>query len=315
LGEFIAKIGRLKLPLADTFDYLVAEKTIAALNGTADRPFMVTCSFNWPHDPNVVPSPYYEMFDPHEIELPSNHAAIEESYAQQLSRRIVADLGEASVREFMRVYFGMVKLVDDQVGRVLEALAQTGRDEDTIVVFTADHGDMCGSHGMVWKSNDSFYDEVVRVPLLVRYPCRIAPGRLDIACSLVDLMPTLLDLTGQPIPDRVQGGSIAPFLLGERPVVEAPPYAFCERLTPHPEHRRIVETISSGKFMVRSKDWKYCRYPDQAFLYHLADDPGETRNLVSDPGCQARKCELETALDAWLSATGSEATLASGRSS
>jgi arylsulfatase A-like enzyme len=183
-------------------------------------------------------------------------------------------------------------------------LAQTGRDEDTIVVFTADHGDMCGSHGMVWKSNDSFYEEVVRVPLLVRYPRRIAPGRLGIVCNLADLMPTLLDLTGQPIPDGVQGQSIAPFLLGERPLEEAPPYAFCERLTPHPERRRDVQAGEGGKFMVRSTAWKYCRYPDQAFLYHLAEDPGETRNLSSDPGCQARRRELEAALEAWLSTTG-----------
>jgi arylsulfatase A-like enzyme len=297
-SEFITKIGRLDLSVAQCFDARVADRTVAALQRLDERPFMITCSFNLPHDPNVVPSPYYDMFNPETIRLPDNVEAIEERYIGQWSRRVVVDLGEVGLREFMRVYYASVKLIDDQVGRVLDALEATGRAKDTIVLFTADHGDMCGEHGMVWKSTDAFYDGVVRIPLLVRYPRQVHAGELDIACNLVDVMPTLLDLVGHPIPAHVEGSSLAPYLRGERPPEEAPPYSFCARLRPDPAHRRVVAPDRPGQWMVRGRGWKYCRYEDgDEFLYPLAEDPGETQNLALDPNHDESKATLGQELD------------------
>jgi arylsulfatase A-like enzyme len=106
-------------------------------------------------------------------------------------------------------------------------------------------------------------------------------------------MPTLLDLTGQPIPAHVEGISLAPILRGERPPQEAPAYSFSERISPHPEHRRVMEPNRPGHLMIRGQGWKYCRYADRdEFLYHLADDPGETQNLAPDPAYQEIKAEL-----------------------
>ncbi|MBM4047173.1 MAG: hypothetical protein FJ279_18880, partial [Planctomycetes bacterium] len=250
----------------------------------------------------VVPSPYYEMFDPDHIELPANFAFREARFEQEWSRQIVSDLGEAATREFLRIYYASVKLVDDQVGRVLAALDASGRSDDTIIVFTADHSDMAGGHGMVWKSTSAFYDEVARVPLIIRYPRRIRPGRSAIAANLTDLMLTLLDLAAEPAPSHVQGHSLAPyFLRGERDASQAPPYAFCERVGRARDGSRTVQPGAPGSFMVRGSGWKYVRYANRdEYLYDLTNDPGETRNLAKDAARQVQLEHLRSALDEWL---------------
>jgi len=304
-AEFVVKMGRLTLPLAQNFDVRVADKTVERIKALKGRPFMITCSFNAPHDPNVVPSPYYEAVDPTTIRLPANRHAIEPRFADDWSRRIVTDLGEAGLREFLRIYYASVKLVDDQVGRILRALEAAGQLDSTVIVFTADHGDMAGGHGMVWKSTNAFYDEIVRVPLLIRYPPRFKPQRCDLAVDLTDLMPTLLELTGQPAPREAQGQSLVPFLTDRADQVRARPYAFCERVTANPQHVRKLGPKTRGSFMVRGQGWKYVRYPDgEEFLYHLADDPGETTNRAKDAACAPRKQEMVEALRAWLKRTG-----------
>ncbi|MCL5745054.1 MAG: sulfatase-like hydrolase/transferase, partial [Acidobacteria bacterium] len=184
--DFILKAGRLELPLKQTFDARVADHTVERLRSAGSKPFSITCSLNWPHDPNVVPSPYYTMFDPGRIELPANVSVREARFETDLSRKMMARETGVRLREFLRIYYGTVRLIDEQVGRVLDALDATGRADDTIVIFTADHGDMSGSHGMVWKSTSSFYDQIVRIPLLIAWPRRIRPGRTEAAAGLVE---------------------------------------------------------------------------------------------------------------------------------
>lgn len=190
-AEFVTKMGRLDLPLEKTFEARIADRTVVRLDSLESQPFMVTCSFNLPHDPNVVPSPYYESFSPDQINFPSNYGRFETRFENDFSRRIVADLGESGAREFLRIYYASVRLVDDKIGRVPDSLERTGRARDTIVVLTTDHGDMADGHSMVWKSTSDFYDEIVRIPLIVRYPRRIKPQKTDLAASHVDIMPTL----------------------------------------------------------------------------------------------------------------------------
>ena len=303
IAEFVAKMGKLELPLEQVFDVRVVDKTVERLRAV-EGPFSITCSFNYPHDPNVIPEPYYSMFDPAEIELPANFETREERFEDSWSRQIVNITGEAGAREFLRLYYGAVKLMDDQLGRVLDALAETGRAEDTIVVFTADHSDMAGGHGMVWKSLAAFYEELARVPLLIRFPQRIAPGRSDIPASLVDLMPTLLELTGHPVPGGVQGQSLAPFLTGQRPPEEARPCSFSERISSNPAKTRNVEPGVPASFMARGRRWKYIRYLDgDEYLYDLQSDPGETQNLVDDASALPHREQMRGELQNWLEQT------------
>ena len=303
-AEFIIKMGRLDLPVEQVFDVRVADRTVEALHSAGAEPFMITCSFNYPHDPNVVPSPYYDMIDPEGIRLPANYERREPRFEGEWSRQIVRDLGEAGAREFLRIYYASVRLIDDQVGRVLAALDASGRAEDTIVLFTADHGDMAGGHGMVWKSTASFYEEVVRVPLLIRYPAGLSPRRTSIAAGLTDVMPTLLDWVGTPPPEDIDGRSLAPYLDGRAPSVDAPRYTFSERVPPNRERTRTVAQDATGAFMVRGSDAKYFHYPNgEEFLFDLATDPGETVDLAAQPAWAGRKSELKRELEHWLART------------
>jgi len=307
LGGFIRKMGRLKLPLEQCYDVQLADLTCRKLQHVKDNAasFMITCSFNWPHDPNVVPSPYYEMFDPEKIKLPANRDVREERFEKNWSRQIVRDLGEAGLREFLRVYYGMVKLIDDQVGRILKALEETGKMDETIIVFTADHGDMMGGHGMVWKSTNAFYEEIVRVPLMICYAGRFKPRVSGPAVDSTDFMPTLLELAGYPIPKQTQGQSLVGFLRGRRNVSEARQYTFSERVRGNPQGDRKVRPGTKGDFMVRGKGWKFIRYGDgQEYLYDLSRDPGETKNLAGNPSYRSRRNELASEMDKWLERTG-----------
>ena len=303
--DFIGKMGRSKLPLKQNLEVRVGDLGVERIKANADKPFMLTCSFNMPHDPNVVPSPYYEMFRPEQLKLPGNRNSREERFEKQLSRQIIANLGEVGLREFLRVYYAMVKLVDDQVGRLLAALDESGRTEDTIVVFTADHGDMMGGHGMVWKSTDAFYDDVARVPLLFRCPGRFKPAVSHVAADLVDMMPTLLELTGQAVPPQAQGQSLVPYLTGAKDSPQARPFSFSERVGRNKTGERTLPRGTAGNFMIRGQGWKYVRYDrGDECLYNLSDDPGETKNLAADPARRSVRDELAGEMRGWLERTG-----------
>lgn len=160
---------------------------------------------------------------------------------------------------------------------------------------------------MVWKSTSSFYDEIVRIPLIIRYPPKLQFQKSDLVTDLTDLMPTLLDLLGRPVPPQAQGQSLVPLLTGDRDAGRARRYAFSERVRPSPQGTRRLAGGTVGSFMLRGQGWKYIRYgrrPGEQFLYHLAEDPGETRNLAADPKYSAKVKELSGEIDAWLGRTG-----------
>jgi arylsulfatase A-like enzyme len=292
-SDFITKTGRLRIPLESNFDVRVADKVIEAIEGSDNKPFILTCSFNYPHDPNVVPDPYYSMFNPDSIQLPVNYHDIDPYFYDTWSNRMVNELEETGVREFLRNYYASIKLIDDQVGRVLHALKSKGLFDNTIIIFTADHGDMMGSHRMIWKSNHSFYDEVVRIPMIIYYPEHIKPGTPDFPINLTDIPTTLLGLTGHTIPEQMTGNNLTPFILGEKHLGEAPKYVLSSRIAAHPEHKRTMEAGRPGNFMIRGNGWKYIRYHDgHEYLYDLKNDPSEISNLANDIKYQGKKKEM-----------------------
>ncbi len=301
--DFIAKMGRLDLPVKQNCDVRVCDKTVACIKNSRGRPFMVTCSFNYPHDPNVVPSPYYDMFDPDKVTPADNGDTREKRFDTNWSRHIVTALKEPGLREFIRIYYAMVKLIDDQVGRILQTLEETGQLENTVVIFTADHGDMMGGHGMVWKSTSAFYDEILRVPLLVRYPKRFKPQTCDMAVDFTDVMPTILALTGEPVPQQAQGQNLVPYLIGQADQAGARQYTFTERVARHKQGLRKVAPGTKASFCVRGQGFKYCKYPEQEYLYDLKEDPGEVKDVVNDSLYQDRLETMRTELANWLKRT------------
>ncbi len=302
LGRFIRRMGRLEFPLEDTFDYRVGRKCVQAIENSQE-PFMITSSFNYPHGPEVVPDPYYDAYKRSEIEFPGNFSSREERFESDLSHRILVELGEEVFREFLRVYYSTILLVDDQIGDILKALEEKGCLDDTIIVFTADHGDMAGGHGMIRKATDSLYDEMVNVPLLIRHGS-LEPGVFRANVSLTDLMPTLLDMVGVRRVEEFPGNSMAEYLKGEYPEI-GQSYSFCERLSPSPDHRRRSRIQEEGTYMVRGSRWKYLGFIDgDEYLYDLVEDPGETENLAGDPEFAGEKDHLKQRLNRWLAGAG-----------
>ncbi|MCL2433600.1 MAG: sulfatase-like hydrolase/transferase [Clostridia bacterium] len=269
--DFLTKMGRLDLPIEDTFDYRLTTKCIESINTAGEKPFMATCSFNMPHDPNVVPSPYYESVDMSGI-IANSALPCDPLYMNNLSKTIPQQAGDVFLREFLRVYYASVKLVDDQIGRLLDVV-----DDNTIIIFTADHGDMAGRHGMFWKSTDAFYDEVARVPLIICAPGANA-GRYAGPVELVDIMPTILELCGLPVPENIDGVSLVPALQDGK-ISRAD--AICERLGNAPGNRRVCNRENNGSYMLRTQQYKYvCHNNGGKLLFDMENDPCENENLI-----------------------------------
>src|SRR5262249_14242198 len=201
------------------------------------------------------------------IEFPANHGVREQRFEDDISRQMMARSTDTRLREFLRIYYGTVYLIDEQVGRVLDALEKSGRADNTIVIFTADHGDMAGGHGMGWKSTQAFYDELARIPMIVSWPGRIAPGKTDAAASLADIPPTILELTGQSVPGHMQGVSLASMLRGKTSATKFVD-GFSERVRANAQRTRAVMRNGKAERMIRGGGWKYVIYDDGGeFMY------------------------------------------------
>ncbi len=311
-AQFAMKQGRFRLGEPDVFDTRVADRAIRTIERCAaeEKPFMITCGFNVPHDPYILHSPYYEMFDPDKIELPANFDKLEKLYEKNWSRRVVTQMRgpngeEIGLREFMRIYYGAVKFLDDQVGRVIETLKKTGQLDNTIIVFIPDHGDMVGGHGMAWKETTAFYEEVVRLALIIRYPSVFKPHVNEVPAETLDIMPTVLELLKFEVPSHLEGKSLVPYMTGVKKITEAYPYTFSARIDGHPEGAREILPATKGSFMIRGEGFKYMVYPDGTeYLFNLDKDPGEINDVAGDPEYRTVKKKMAETLAEWLRRTG-----------
>lgn len=195
-------------PVGNYVDCAMTADAIRFLDGVpADTPFFLEIAWIAPHPPYFLPQPYASQYDPSALAYPSQDPPDARKPAAQ--RETARDMGtldapEAELRRALAAYYGMVSLLDDQVARMLEALERRGRRQDTIVVYTSDHGDYAGEHGM-WGKSCTLYDALVHVPLIIAGPGVPASGPLDGIAQLIDVLPTLLGLLDLPIPDGVHG--------------------------------------------------------------------------------------------------------------
>ncbi len=190
----------------------VADRTIAYLRRhDRDRPFFLMCSFPDPHHPYHVPEPWDRMYSPDDVlppvaregELEDLAPLFREIYERSIllsGRRAPTKMPDAHRREILAHTYGMVSHVDHHVGRVLDALDELGLAEDTVVLFTSDHGDLMGDHGLLNKGPFHF-EGLLRVPLIWRWPGRFAPQATPALASLLDVAPTILQLAGVAVPE------------------------------------------------------------------------------------------------------------------
>ena len=279
-----------------------AEKTIEFIKGGDDgnRPWFFSFNCFDPHHPFDPPPEYLQRYDPDDMPLPKQREGelSEKPTFQQLDHEWAHNnpgefhtsaLSEKDHREVTAAYYAMCELIDDQVGRILKALDDSGQRDNTIVIFMSDHGEMLGDHGLYFKG-PHFYDEAIRVPLIMRWPGQFqADQQVDDLVELIDLAPTLLELAGIQTPaDRLQGQSLLPALTDslDRSNPERE-FVFCEYYNSwtHPD---------AYATMLRSKDEKIVVYhgSDQGELYDLKSDPDEFHNLWSDSSQTERKLRL-----------------------
>jgi choline-sulfatase len=283
------------------YDRAIADTAVRWLREEAEaagrhKPWVLFVGFVSPHFPLVVPDTYFDLYRQDALPLPvawtdaawSRHP-VHELHRHQLG--LTAPLDEATVRRAMAAYYGLVTFLDEQIGRVLSALAESGFDRSTRVIYTSDHGEMLGEHGLWWKS--TMFESAVTVPLVVAGPDMPAKRVVRTNAMLVDVYPTLLEMVGAaPAAEDADlpGRSLVTLARGP----DADRRAFSE-------YHAIFS--NRGTFMLRLGRWKYVHHvaaPPE--LFDLETDPDELCDLGLDPGREGvrRSCkdELLRLLDA-----------------
>lgn len=257
-----------------------------------------------PHLPNRVPEPYASMYRPADIAPWGSFGdpCAGKPHIQAQMRRTWGLEGwtwERWSRE-VALYLGEISLLDAQLGRLLAFLAARGVLDDTLVIYTSDHGDLAGAHGMIDK-HYVMYDDVVRVPLLLRWPGGLPAGRVCDAFTphLIDLAATLCAAAGVPVPPEFQGRDLLPLARGETAGAT------------DGETDDVFATYSGNQFglytqrMVRDRRWKYVwNATAEDELYDLVADPHELHNRAADPAVSDELARLRRRLVAWMDRTG-----------
>lgn len=263
-----------------------------------DKPFQLTISFTSPHSPFVIGQEYWDRYDHDDIESPSvppleldemDHLSRNLHYCQARDKFTVTNEHRRMARHG---YYGMISYIDDKVGEIMDVLNKTGLADNTIVIFTSDHGEMMGERGMWFKQH--FFEWAAHVPFIVVAPDRFKPSKVAQNISLIDLMPTLLDLasesefTGYAAP--CDGTSLVPALNGDTSAMS---------------DVAISEFAADGSTgpsrMVKKGNWKLMWLEGQdTLLYDVKADPKELNNLAGQPAHAVIEAELsEILFDRW----------------
>ncbi|WP_315808503.1 choline-sulfatase [Pseudomonas sp. C9-3] len=242
----------------------------------SEQPFCLTVSMTHPHDPYTIPHEYWDLYRDEDIPLPAVQIAQGEQdpHSQRLLKVIDLwgqEMPEEKVRAARRAYFGACSYVDAQIGALLRTLEDCGLGDDTLIVFSGDHGDMLGERGLWYKMH--WFEMAARVPLLVHAPRRFAPRRVSQSVSTVDLLPTLVELAGGQVEPGINldGRSLLPHLQGTG------------------GHDEVIgeytaEGTVSPLMMIRRGDFKFVySEQDPCLLFDLKNDPRELENLVDSP--------------------------------
>jgi arylsulfatase len=287
-----------------------------------DQPFCLCVSFSDPHVPHLAPRRFEKLYPLDKLQLhPWREGELTEKARRfhikwRAQKSDTAD--EAGRRHYMAVYYAMISFVDEMIGRILAALEQTGAADNTLIVFTSDHGDFCFEHNMA-KKDLVLLESLLHVPCLMSLPGKLEPRVVaDTLMEQVDVMPTILDVLGVPVPFGVQGRSLLPYLRGEkrdhRDAVYAeicPPwlynrFATYEEFEAHHGSWEKTPMNVPGDFnkCIRTRDYRYVWYgTGEEELYDLRRDPHEQHNVAGKPGYASIKTELKLRLLEWNALT------------
>jgi choline-sulfatase len=281
----------------------IREHASRATSEAEAQPFFAWCSFTKPHSPYDPPEPFDRLYDPRTFPPPTGDASdlegLSPAYQEERNLHFWDSLGPEQIQRARAFYAGNVTLIDQMVGELVETLRTLGLTERTVILFTADHGDLLGDHGMFFKSN--FFQGAWHVPFVVHAPGRLeGQGRAERFVATQDVYPTLLSLAGVPLPKgtTIDGEIVA------------------ESLDGGPE--TIFGSVGRGAHLVhgaRTRRWSYAVHPYGAYeaLYDLRADPGERTNLAGtfrgDDDARAALRDLRGQLEAWLANLGDAESL------
>ena len=310
------------LPEAFTKPAFLAREACRFLEENRDHPFVLYVNFLEPHMPffGTNTNRYHadEVPLPPNFNVPPSADMPKANFLHEFRKREGFEWYDLSTekgwRQMIAAYMGLNTLVDTHFGRILRRLEELGLDDNTVVVFTSDHGDMMGSHRLMAKQ--FMYQESARVPLLIRLPGQREPMRLDGPFSQIDLVPTLLELLGCPVPDHLHGRSRAAKLtpgtdqqLDEDVVVCWNPHPGKETAGDPEEKIAPNEPVRT---LVTADGWRFSHHPLTRCheLFNLREDPLESKNLAADPAQADRIREGNERLRQWQARTGDPVALA-----
>jgi arylsulfatase len=308
---------RSAIPYEFTPTHWTGEETCRMLRRfcASRQPFFLFSSFFKPHSPFGVPAPFDAMYDGVDFPLP-RRVTLEDIQKLPLPlQKLILRAPEYKtdserLQWIYRSYYAAVAMVDREIGSILQVLNESGRADDTIVIFGTDHGAQLLEHGLMDKN--VFFEASEHVPFLIRYPGRIHSARCAELLQSVDVLPTILDLCGVPVAERVQGRSFANLVLGNRSSYVARDLVFSENIIPEVITTKTLNMpFVRGKGiagiphpdakMVRTSRWKYNYYPrNGAELFDLHNDPNEENNLAGDPRQAPILSELRSAMLDWM---------------
>ncbi len=267
---------------------LLTDSAIELLNKNAhnDKPFFMYLAYLAPHDPRTMPDEFRKMYDPERIELPPNfREIIDTNYPLMVHRDehlATYPRDKKEIKRHIAEYFAMITHLDYEIGRLLNALRESGEEDNTIVVFTGDNGLAVGQHG--WLGKEDIYEHGVRIPLIMAGPGIAKNKRNNAYVYLYDIFPTLCDKVGIATPSSVDGKSFAELLDGE-----------------HGENFRDELYLIFDNFVrgVKDEQYKLIEYRNGdseddkwTFLYDIKNDPWETQNLAKDDSYKNKVDEM-----------------------
>ena len=276
----------------------LADKTIEFIRKQKDssRPFCAAFSIFGPHGPLLLPAPWHERYNSQQVVLPKsfNDTLEGKPPSQRESHNLMRGRFSAEkVRGGIARYYGFVSYIDHQIGRVLDALDQSGLADNTLVLFTTDHGDYLGSHGFMNKG-PFLYEDYIHTPLLMRFPGRIAAGAGSPSLfSSIDVLPTVLSMLGLPVPEGLHGMNLLPALSGDPSCARQ--HVFAEMVS-----------LVAGVKMIRTNEAKLqLRWhpPEMNELYDLQNDPDEMINQIDNPKYAPVVAKLTDQIFGWLEST------------
>jgi len=275
---------------SDQPDYKTASQTIDLIRERKNEPFYIAAGFIRPHYPMVAPQRYFDKYPLEDIELPyvpeDDHDDIPPmGFPRVVSTKDPIGRYPDNQKRMWAGYYATVTYMDEQVGRIIDELEAQGLRDETVIVFTSDHGYHLGEHHFWQKSN--LHEESLRVPLIISAP-EFRGGRSAAMVELMDIFPTVAELTGLSIPDSVQGKSLVPVLND-----------------PNHRVREASLSIDSSGYALRTERWAYIRYNDDTEeLYDMVSDPGQITNLAINPEKSSELRNWRRKLDTRLEGAG-----------